>query len=90
MVHCGSLPEFSPLRRLRTWVAACARVLSEWLRPSLVSTQDVAIPEQNSRTDVEEIELAYAGFQAVPKIIVRGRQATNSFVLSSCPVFQNS
>jgi hypothetical protein len=83
VVHCGLLPEFSPLRRLRTWVAACVRVLSEWLRPSLALTQEFAIPGQNSLSDVEEIELVYAGSQTVPKIIVRGRQVANSFVLSS-------
>ncbi|MBX3304289.1 MAG: hypothetical protein KF693_18915 [Nitrospira sp.] len=83
MVHCGSLPELFPLRQLRTWVAACVRVLSEWLQPSLALTQDVAVPGQNSLADVEEIELVYAGSQTVPQIIVRGRQAAYSFVLSS-------
>ncbi len=46
-------------------------------------SQDLTIPGQRSLTDVEEIELVYAGSQPIPKIIVRGRQTANSFVLSS-------
>lgn len=46
-------------------------------------TKDLAIPGQRSLTDVEEIELVYAGSQPIPQIIVRGQQTTNSFVLSS-------
>ncbi len=45
--------------------------------------KDLAFPGQRSLTDLEEIELVYAGSQTVPQIIVRGRQAANSFVLSS-------
>ncbi|MBS0152424.1 MAG: hypothetical protein JSR31_15930 [Nitrospira sp.] len=54
-----------------------------WLWPPMAHTHDLAIPGQRSLTDVEEIELVYAGSQPTPKIIVRGRQTANSFVLSS-------
>lgn len=46
-------------------------------------TQELVIPGQGSLTEVEEIELVYAGSQPIPQIIVRGRQPANSFVLSS-------
>ncbi len=82
-MHCGSLPEFLPSRRLRRGVVACVIVISGWLWPSMALTHDWTIPGQRSLTDIEEIELVYAGSQPIPKIIVRGRQTTNSFVLSS-------
>jgi hypothetical protein len=82
-MHCGSLHEFSPLRRLRRRVAVWAILISGWLWPSIALTQDLAIPGHRSLTDVEEIELVYVGSQPIPKIIVRGQQPTNSFVLSS-------
>lgn len=58
-------------------------VILSWLGPSLAFTQDLTIPGQHPLTDIEEIELVYAGTQPVPKIIVRRAQAANSFVLSS-------
>ena len=82
-MHFGSLPEFLPLSRLYRRVAVCVILISGWLWPPMALTHDLAIPGQRSLTDVEEIELVYAGSQPIPKIIVRGRQTTNSFVLSS-------
>ena len=82
-MHCGSLPESSLSRRLHTWAVTSALAAVSWLWPSVAFTQELAIPGQNSLTDIEEIELVYIGIQTVPKIIVRGRQSANSFVLSS-------
>jgi hypothetical protein len=82
-MHGSSLPEFSPTRRLHRRMAACVIVISGWLWPPMALTQDLAIPGPRALTDVEEIELVYAGSQPIPKIIVRGRQTANSFVLSS-------
>jgi len=64
-------------------MTACAIVISWWLWPSMALTQDLTIPGQRSLTDIEEIELVYAGSQPTPQIIVRGRQTANSFILSS-------
>jgi hypothetical protein len=64
-------------------VTAGVLILAGWLWPSVAFTQDLMIPGQRALTDVEEIELVYAGSQPIPKIIVRGRQTANSFVLSS-------
>lgn len=83
MRHAGSLPEYVPPNRLQRRVAACVIVLAGWLWPSMALTQELVIPGQGSLTDVEEIELVYAGSQPIPQIIVRGRQPANSFVLSS-------
>ena len=82
-LHGGSLPEFSSSKRLHRRVTAGVLVLVGWLWPSVAFTQDLMIPGQRALTDVEEIELVYAGSQSIPKIIVRGRQTANSFVLSS-------
>jgi len=82
-MHCGSLPESLPLRRLSLWAPTCLVIVLSWLEPSLAITQDVTIPGQNPLTDIEEIELVYAGTHPLPKIIVRRPQAANSFVLSS-------
>ena len=72
-----------PARRLSAWGAASALALAPWLCPSPAVAQDLVIPGQNSLAEVDEIELVYAGSQTTPKIIVRGRQSANSFVLSS-------
>ncbi|MDH4303067.1 MAG: hypothetical protein OEV53_03280 [Nitrospira sp.] len=64
-------------------MTVCAIVIAWWLWPSMALTQDLTIPGQRALTDVEEIELVYAGSQPSPKIIVRGRQTANSFILSS-------
>lgn len=82
-LHGGSLPEFSSSTRLHRRVTAGVLVIAGWLWPSVAFTQDLMIPGQRALTDVEEIELVYAGSQSIPKIIVRGRQTANSFVLSS-------
>lgn len=82
-LHGGSLPEFSSSKQLHRRVTACVLVVAGWLWPSIAFTQDLVIPGQRALTDVEEIELVYAGSQSIPKIIVRGRQTANSFVLSS-------
>ncbi|OYT18939.1 MAG: hypothetical protein CCU26_14105, partial [Nitrospira sp. UW-LDO-01] len=82
-MHFGSLPEFLPSSWLHRRVAAWVILISGWLWPPMALTQDWIIPGQRSLTDVEEIELVYAGSQPIPKIIVRGRQTANSFVLSS-------
>ncbi|HBR52315.1 MAG TPA: hypothetical protein DEA71_19840, partial [Nitrospira sp.] len=82
-LHGGSLPESSSSKRLHRRVTAGVLILAGWLWPSVAFTQDLMIPGQRALTDVEEIELVYAGSQPIPKIIVRGRQTANSFVLSS-------
>ncbi len=82
-LHGGSLPTFSSSKRLHRRVTACVLILAGWLWPSVAFTQDLIIPGQRALTDVEEIELVYAGSQSIPKIIVRGQQTANSFVLSS-------
>jgi len=82
-LHGGSLPESSSSKRLHRRVTACVLILAGWLWPSVAFTQDLIIPGQRALTDVEEIELVYAGSQSIPKIIVRGQQTANSFVLSS-------
>ncbi|MBX3350788.1 MAG: hypothetical protein KF747_18865 [Nitrospira sp.] len=82
-LHGGSLPEFSSSKRLHRRVTAGVLVLVGWLWPSVAFTQDLMIPGQRALTDIEEIELVYADSQSIPKIIVRGRQTANSFVLSS-------
>lgn len=81
-MHFSSLPEYIPSSRLRRGAAWVILILG-WLWPSMALTQDWMIPGERSLTDVEEIELVYAGSQPIPKIIVRGRQPANSFVLSS-------
>ncbi|HRI39595.1 MAG TPA: hypothetical protein PLO50_13650, partial [Nitrospira sp.] len=82
-MHFGSLHEFSPSSWLHRRVVAWVILVSGWLWPPMALTQDWMIPGQRSLTDVEEIELVYAGSQSIPKIIVRGRQPANSFVHSS-------
>ena len=82
-MHFGSLPEFLPSSWLQRRAAAWVILILGWLWPSMALTQDWMIPGERSLTDVEEIELVYAGSQPIPKIIVRGRQTANSFVLSS-------
>lgn len=82
-LHGGSLPESLSSKRLHRRVTAGVLILAGWLWPSVAFTQDLMIPGQRALTDVEEIELVYAGSQPIPKIIVRGRQTANSFVLSS-------
>ncbi len=82
-MHCGSRLDGSPSRGLRRLVATCAIVTAGWFWPSVALTQEFAIPGQNSLTDIEEIELVYAGSQPVPKITVRGRQAADSLARSS-------
>lgn len=80
---CGSLPEYSPSRRLHRQLAASVMVIAGWLWPSIALTQEVVIPGQRSLTDIEEIELVYAGFQKNPTIIVRGQQTTTPLGPSS-------
>ncbi len=82
-MHCGSFPKATLSSRLRSWVAASAITVAPWLWPPVTSSQDLLIPGQHSLADVDEIELVYTGSQSAPKIIVRERQLTNSFVLSS-------
>lgn len=53
------------------------------LWPSSAIPQELAVPGQTPPTEIQELELIYAGDHAVPKIIVRGRQPANSFALSS-------
>ena len=82
-MHFGSLPEFLPSSGLHRRAAVWVILISGWLWPPMALTQEWMIPGQRSLTDVEEIELVYAGSQPIPKIIVRGRQTANSFILSS-------
>lgn len=82
-MHCGSFLKAVISNRLRLWIAASALIMAPWLWPPLAITQDLVIPGQQSLAEVDEIELVYSGSQPAPKIIVRGRQPTNSFVLSS-------
>ena len=82
-MHDRSFPKLSSFRRLSPWAPTGLIVVLSWLEPSLAFTQDIGIPGRHPLTDIEEIELVYAGTDPLPKIIVRGQQAANSFVLSS-------
>ncbi|MFO0700865.1 MAG: hypothetical protein U0236_16705 [Nitrospira sp.] len=82
-IHYDSFPKALLSTRLRAWVAAGVITVAPWLWPPLAVTQDLVIPGQQSLAGVDEIELVYTDSQPVPKIIVRGGQPTNSFVLSS-------
>ena len=65
------------------WTAAIPIMIGLCLWPSSARSQELAVPGQTPTTEIQEIELIYAGDRAVPKIIVRGRQSANSFTLSS-------
>ena len=82
-MHHGPLPKISPLGQPLVWKVALTISITVGLWPSLVASQGFSIPGQNPLTDIEEIELVYAGIQPIPEIIVRGPQPANSFVLSS-------
>lgn len=58
-------------------------MMAVWLWPFPSTAQEISVPGQTSLAEIEEIELVYTGNQSVPKIIVRGRQAANPFVVSS-------
>lgn len=73
----------SPRMVLTPWPALLMLLLIMWLQPSPGVTQDFSVPGLNPLAETQEIELVYAGTQSVPKIIVRGRQPTNSFPVSS-------
>ena len=66
-----------------SWTAATPILLMLCLWPSSAKSQELTVPGQTPPTEIQEIELIYAGDQAVPKIIVRGWQPANSFALSS-------
>lgn len=82
-MHRGPLLKISPSRRAHVWQISPAISLVALLWSCLAVGQEFSIPGQNPLTDIEEIELVYAGTQPIPKIIVRGAQSTNPFVLSS-------
>ncbi len=82
-MHPDPLLTISPSKRVLIWEAARVLGIAVWLWASPAFTQEFTIPGQNPLTDIEEIELVYVGAQTAPKIIVRGPQSANSFVLSS-------
>ncbi|MDH4081273.1 MAG: hypothetical protein OEU68_15820 [Nitrospira sp.] len=68
---------------LTRWPALLMMLLTVWLQPSPGVAQEISVPGLSPLAETQEIELIYAGTQSVPKIIVRGRQPTNSFPVSS-------
>ena len=82
-MHRVSGPQHTSARRFSHWALTGFVIGFSWLEPSLAFTKDIRIPGQNPLTDIEEIELVYAGTQPIPQIIVRRPQPANSFVLSS-------
>lgn len=82
-MHCGFFPHSLRSKRLPTWAATSVLIVLSWLGPSRALPHDLTIPGQFPLTEIEEIELVYSGTDPIPKIIVRRRQAANSFVLSS-------
>jgi len=65
------------------WIPGLVLLSTLWLWPCIGLAQDIPIPGQSPLAETQEMELIYTDDQSIPKIIVRGRQLTYSFPVSS-------